>query len=287
VKFHFVDEYKAQFRIRSMCRVLGVSRSGYYAWCGRPLPRREVRNEALLVQIRETFRRSRGTYGSPRIHRALKKDGVACGRHRIARLMQLGGIVAKMEAHFRWTSTKREDIPAAANLVQRKFHADQPNRVWASDITLLRTGQGWLHLVVILDLYSRRVVGWSMRSRPTQELVVEALQMAIADRRPQAGLIFHSDRGGQYLSYEVQEALDEHGFRASTSRPGNCLDNAVVETFFKTLKTEMYYHRHFETRAEARTAVFDFIATFYNPVRLHSFLDYESPEAYERALNAA
>jgi putative transposase len=287
VKFHFVDEYKDQFRIRSMCRILGVSRSGYYAWCGRPLPRREVRNEALLVQIRETFRRSRGTYGSPRIHRALRKDGVSCGRHRIARLMQLGGIVAKMEAHFRWTSTKRDDIPAAANLVQRQFHADKPNRVWASDITLLRTGQGWLHLVVILDLYSRRVVGWSMRSRPTQELVVEALQMAIADRRPAPGLIFHSDRGGQYLSYEVQEALDEHGFRASTSRPGNCLDNAVVETFFKTLKTEMYYHRHFATRAEARTAVFDFIATFYNPIRLHSSLDYESPEAYERALNAA
>ena len=192
-----------------------------------------------------------------------------------------------LPAHFRWTSTKRDDIPAAANLVQRKFHADQPNRVWASDITLLRTGQGWLHLVVILDLYSRRVVGWSMRSRPTQELVVEALQMAIADRRPEAGLIFHSDRGGQYLSYEVQEALDEHGFLASTSRPGNCLDNAVVETFFKTLKTEMYYHRHFATRAEARTAVFDFIATFYNPIRLHSFLDYESPEEYERALSAA
>jgi putative transposase len=140
VKFHFVDEYKDQFRIRSMCRVLGVSRSGYYAWCERPLPRREVRNEALLVQIRETFRRSRGTYGSPRIHRALRKNGVSCGRQRIARLMQLGGIVAKMEAHFRWTSTKREDIPAAANLVQRQFHADQPNRVWASDITLLRTG---------------------------------------------------------------------------------------------------------------------------------------------------
>jgi transposase InsO family protein len=201
--------------------------------------------------------------------------------------MQLEGIIAKTEAHFRWTSTKREDIPAAANLVQRKFHADQPNRIWASDITLLRTGQGWLHLVVILDLYSRRVVGWSMRSRPTQQLVVEALEMAIADRRPEPGLIFHSDRGGQYLSYEVQELLDAHGFLASTSRPGNCLDNAVVETFFKTLKTEMYYHRHFATRHEARTAVFDFIATFYNPIRLHSFLDYESPEAYERALSAA
>ena len=287
MKFHFVEKYRDQFRIRSMCRVLGVSRSGFYAWSGRPLPRRETRNEALIVQIRETFRRSRGTYGSPRIHRALKKVGVSCGRHRVARLMQLEGIIAKTEAHFRWTSTKREDIPAAANLVQRKFHADQPNRIWASDITLLRTGQGWLHLVVILDLYSRRVVGWSMRSRPTQQLVVEALEMAIADRRPEPGLIFHSDRGGQYLSYEVQEALDAHGFLASTSRPGNCLDNAVVETFFKTLKTEMYYHRHFATRHEARTAVFDFIATFYNPIRLHSSLDYESPEAYERHLNAA
>jgi putative transposase len=212
---------------------------------------------------------------------------VPCGRHRVARLMQLEGIIAKTEAHFRWTSTKREDIPAAANLVQRKFHADHPNRIWASDITLLRTGQGWLHLVVILDLYSRRVVGWSMRSRPTQQFVVEALEMAIADRRPEPGLIFHSDRGGQYLSYEVQEALDAHGFLASTSRPGNCLDNAIVETFFKTLKTEMYYHRHFATRTEARTAVFDFIATFYNPIRLHSALDYESPETYERNLNAA
>jgi len=287
VKFHFVEKYRDQFRIRSMCRVLGVSRSGFYAWCGRPLPRREARNEVLVVQIRETFRRSRGTYGSPRIHRALRKVGVSCGRHRVARLMQLEGIVAKTEAHFRWTSTKREDIPAAANLVQRKFEAERPNRIWASDITLLRTGQGWLHLVVILDLYSRRVVGWSMRSRPTQQLVVEALEMAIADRKPEPGLIFHSDRGGQYLSYEVQELLDANGFLASTSRPGNCLDNAVVETFFKTLKTEMYYHRHFATRSEARTAVFDFIATFYNPIRLHSALDYESPEAYERNLNAA
>lgn len=287
MRFHFVDRYKSQFRVRIMCRVLGVSRSGYYAWRGRPLPRREALNEVLLGQIRETHRRSRGTYGSPRIHRALRKIGVPCGRHRIARLMQLFGIVSKTEKHFRWTSTKREDIPAAPNLVDRQFHADEPNRLWCSDITLLRTNQGWLHLAVILDVYSRRVVGWSMRSRPTSQVVVEALQMAIADRRPQPGLIFHSDRGGQYLSYEVQEALDEHGFHASTSRPGNCLDNAIVETFFKTLKTEMYYHQQFRTRAEARVAVFDFIATFYNPTRLHSSLDYESPEDYERRLEAA
>lgn len=287
MRFRFVDEYKHQFRIRSLCQVLGVSRSGYYAWQGRPLPRREGRNEALLVHIRDTYLRSRGIYGSPRIHRALRKVGVRCGRHRIARLMQISGIVAKTEKHFRWTSTKREDIPAAPNLVKREFTAERPNRIWASDITMLRTGQGWLHLAVILDVYSRRVVGWSMRSRPTGQLVLEALQMAIVERRPAPGLIFHSDRGGQYLSYEVQEALDEHGFQASTSRPGNCLDNAVVETFFKTLKTEMYYHQHFPTRAEARRAVFDFIASFYNRTRLHSSLDYQSPEDYESRLNAA
>lgn len=287
MKFHFMEAHRARFRLGSLCRVLGVSRSGYYAWRGRPIPRREERNQALLLHIREAYETGRQAYGSPRVHRALRKQGIPGGRHRIARLMRLEGIVACTEKRFLQTATKRDEIPAAPDLLQRRFYAAGPNRCWVSDITSLRTGQGWLHLAIVLDLFSRRIVGWAMHPNLTQEIVLEALEMALAERRPEAGLIFHSDRGGQYLSSSVQEVMDRHGLVASNSRPGNCLDNAVAESFFHTLKTELYYHRHYRTREEARLDVFDFIAAFYNRTRLHSTLGYHSPEEYEKLHCAA
>ena len=273
--------HRDQFRLRSLCCVLGVSRSGYYAWRGRSLPHREQRNAALLVQIRAAYERGRRAYGAPRVHQELVHRGIPCGRHRVARLMRREGIVACTERRFRWTATPRSELPAAPNRLQREFWASAPNRRWISDITSLRTGQGWLHLAIVLDLFSRRIVGWAMHATLTQALAREALAMALADRHPAPGLLFHSDRGGQYLSASVQQLLDAHGLVASTNRPGTCLDNAVAESFFHTLKTELVYHHHYRTREEARLAIFDYIAAFYNRIRLHSSVGYRSPEDHE------
>jgi transposase InsO family protein len=245
------------------------------------VPRREQRNEALLTHIRAAYERGRRAYGAPRVHHDLLQQGIPCGRHRIARLMRREGLVACTERRFRWTATPRSELPAAPNRLQRQFWASAPNRRWISDITSLRTGQGWLHLAIVLDLFSRRIVGWAMHATLTQELVREALAMALADRHPAPGLLFHSDRGGQYLSASVQQLLDAHGLVASTNRPGNCLDNAVAESFFHTLKTELVYHHHYRTREAARLAIFDYIAAFYNRTRLHSSVGYRSPDDYE------
>jgi len=283
VKFPFIAAHRPHFRLRSLCRVLGVSRSGYYAWLARPAPRRAERNQALLVHIRAAYERGRRTYGAPRIHQALVQQGIAAGRHRIARLMRCEGIVACTERRFRWTATPRSELPAAPNRLQREFTAPAPNRRWVSDITSFPTGQGWLHLAIVLDLFSRRVVGWAVHAALTQALVREALAMALAERRPAPGLLFHSDRGGQYLAASVQELLDAHGIVASTNRPATCLDNAVAESFFHTLKTELIYHHHYRTREEARLAIFDYIATFYNRTRLHSSVGYRSPDHHELA----
>ena len=283
MKFPFIAAHRPHFRLRSLCRALGVSRSGYYAWLARPAPRRAERNQALLVHIRAAYERGRRTYGAPRIHQALVQQGIAAGRHRIARLMRCEGIVACTERRFRWTATPRSELPAAPNRLQREFTAPAPNRRWVSDITSFPTGQGWLHLAIVLDLFSRRVVGWAVHAALTQALVREALAMALAERRPAPGLLFHSDRGGQYLAASVQELLDAHGIVASTNRPATCLDNAVAESFFHTLKTELIYHHHYRTREEARLAIFDYIATFYNRNRLHSSVGYRSPDHHELA----
>jgi len=281
MKFHFIAAHRREFRLRSLCRVLGVSPSGFYAWAARPAPRRAERNDALLVHIRAAYARGRQAYGAPRIHQELVRQGVACGRHRVARLMRREGIVACTERRFRWTATPRAELPAAPDRLRRDFRADAPDRRWVSDITSVRTGQGWLHLAVVLDLYSRRVVGWAMAGTLTQELVREALAMALADRRPAPGLLFHSDRGGQYLAASVQRLVESHGLVPSTSRPGRCLDNAVAESFFHTLKTELVYQHRYRTREAARLAIFDYIAAFYNRTRRHSSVGYRSPEEHE------
>jgi transposase InsO family protein len=279
-----MDAQRREFRVGTMCEVLGVSRSGYYAWRRRPASRRDESNAKLTETIRVIHEQSRQIYGSPRIYATLQQRGIACGRHRVARLMREEGIRSKTKRRFRSIATKRAEMPAAPNRLERRFTAARPNRVWASDITIVKTAQGWLHLAIVLDLFSRKVVGWATSTAVTQTLALEALQRAFATRRPQPGLLHHSDRGGQYLSAAYQHLLDEHGAHCSMSRPGNCLDNAAVESFFHTLKTELVYQQHYRTREQARLAIFEYIESFYNRTRLHSTLDYRSPEEYERSV---
>jgi transposase InsO family protein len=264
-----------------MCEVLGISRSGYYAWRRRPRSLRDETNAMLADTIRSIHAESRGIYGSPRVYAALRRLGIACGRHRVARLMRDDGIRSRTKRRFRYIATKREEGPAAPNRLERRFRTIRPNRVWVSDITIVKTAEGWLHLAIVLDLFSRRIVGWAMSTTVTQTLALEALRMAFATRRPKPGLVHHSDRGGQYLSAAYQHLLDAHGAVCSMSRPGNCLDNAVAESFFHTLKTELVYQQLYRTREEARSAIFEYVEAFYNRTRLHSTLDYRSPEEYE------
>ena len=281
MKFHFIAAHRAEFRVQSLCRVLGVSRSGFYAWERRPRPRQAQRNDALLVHIRAAYASSRRTYGAPRIHHELCTQGVPAGRHRIARLMRHEGIVACTERRFRWTATARAELPAPPDRLRRDFTAEAPDQRWVSDITSVRTGQGWLHLAIVLDLYARRIVGWAMAPVLDQQLAHEALAMAVAERRPAPGLLFHSDRGGPFLSLRVQHLAQRAGLLLSTSRPGRCLDNAVAESFFHTLKTELVYQHRYRTREEARLAIFDYIAAFYNRTRRHSSNAYRSPDEQE------
>jgi transposase InsO family protein len=270
-----------------MCEVLKVSRSGFYSWLHRQPSRREREDEAIAAQAREIHRRSHGIYGSPRVFKELRDEGLRWGRHRVARIMREEGLRARCTKHFRWTANKRETLPSSPDLLRRNFQASSPNRVWVADITVIRTGEGWLNLAMVLDLFSRKIVGWATSPNARQELPIEALQMAIRQRRLEPGLVHHSDRGAQYSSAEYQNILDENGARCSMSRPGNCLDNAVAESFFHSLKTEWIYHAHYKTRREARLAIFEYIEGFYNTVRRHSSLDYRSPEAYERDQLAA
>jgi putative transposase len=272
--------------VRSLCRVLGVSPSGFYAWVRRPAPRQPQRNAALLVHIRAAHTASRRTDGAPRIHQELQAQGIPAGRHRLARLMRREGIVACTERRFRWTATARAELPAAPDRLRRDFTATAPDQRWVSDITSVRTGQGWLHLAVVLDLSARRLVGWAMAPTLDQQLAHEALAMALTQRGPAPGLLFHSDRGGPFLSLRVQQLAQRRGLVRSTSRPGRCLDNAVAESFFHTLKTELVYQHRDRTREEARLAIFEYIAAFYNRTRRHSSNAYRSPDDHE-ALYAA
>jgi transposase InsO family protein len=282
VKFRFVQEYRETFRVGKMCEVLKVSRSGYYAWRNRGPSEREQEDRRLAAQIREIHEANRKVYGSPRIYSALRSRGIRCGKHRVAKIMRLESLRGRSKQRFRSTATVRAELPAAPNRLLRNFRPHRPNRVWAGDITQIRTGQGWLYLAVLLDLFSRKVVGYATASRAHQDLALEALEMAIQSRRPEPGLLHHTDRGGQYTSAEYQNRLDLYGMTCSMSRAGKCVDNAVAESFFHTLKTEWLYHFRFRTREQARLAIFDYVEAFYNRIRIHSTLGYRSPEEYER-----
>jgi putative transposase len=264
-----------------MCCVLGVSASAYYEWEREQESEHERRDGELLALIRAVFALFRGRYGAPRIQRRLAKDGVHVSRKRVARLMREAGLRAKGARKYKATTDSNHALPVAPNLLERRFTVDQPNVAWVSDITYLWTRQGWMYLAVIIDLYSRKVVGWSLRERMTAELVCEALEAAVEQRRPPPGLIFHSDRGSQYASRAFRRRLWRYRMRQSMSRKGNCWDNAVAESFFATLKKELVRDRPFDTRAAARTDVFEYIEIFYNRQRAHSLLGYETPTSFE------
>lgn len=274
------------FEVKIMCRVLGVSRGGYYTWLKRgdqPPCNREETNRQLRDAIQATFKRSRGTYGAPRIHAELNRSGWACSRGRVARLMRRAGMMARRKKAFKPTTTlSRHDYPVAPNLLARRFEANRPDEKWLCDITYIPTREGWLYLAVVLDIYSRRVVGWAMDSHMEQELVAHALQMASMSRRPLEGLLHHSDRGSQYAAYDYQRLLKSHRMVVSMSRKGNCYDNAMMESFFATLKAECATGVY-DTRQEARRSIFEYIEVWYNRQRRHSALGYASPETFEQS----
>ena len=286
MRFRFIEDRRADYPVRIMCDVLDVSPAGYYAWRSRPESQRSSDNRDLLEDIQRVHRDNHGRYGSPRVHEELKAQGRGASRGRIERLMRHHGIRAIMARPRRaGTTDSRHDLPIAPNLLDRNFVADAPNRIWLADITYVETDQGWLYLAAILDLYSRRIVGWAMADHLRADLPLAALRMAISAQRPGAGLIHHSDRGVQYASSEYRNALQSAGFSASMSRKGDCYDNAPMESFFHTLKTELVHHRQYKTRSEAQHDIFAFIEGFYNRTRLHSAIGYIAP--VEMELNAA
>lgn len=268
--------------IEDMARILGVSRSGYYQFCRRSPSKRQLENEALLGEIQRVFQRSRETYGSPRIHAELKEQGQKCSRPRVARLMKKFGIAAKMRRLFRTTTTPSYRRVAAPNLLEQDFTAAAPNQKWVADVTYIRTMEGWLYLAVVLDLYSRKVVGLAMDKSLHTELVLKALEQALQRRQPAEGLRHHSDRGCQYTSDAFQALLAKNKVACSMSGTGNCYDNAVAESFFHTLKTEWIYFERYDNREQARRSIFEYVEVFYNNQRRHSTVGYLSPAEFER-----
>jgi len=272
---------KAHFEVRAMCRVFGIAPSTYYGWEQEQQCGRAVRDEQLLTSVQRIFAANRGRYGAPRVRRELLREGVGIGRKRVARLMREAGLRAKSRRKYKPTTDSNHSLPVAPNLLARDFRTERPDVAWVSDITYLWTRQGWLYLAVILDLYSRRVVGWRLSDRMTASLVCDALDDAARQRRPARGLVFHSDRGSQYASHAFRRRLQRRNMRQSMSRRGNCWDNAVTESFFATLKKELVRGRAFDTRDQARSEVFEYIEVFYNRHRTHSLLNYETPDAFE------
>jgi transposase InsO family protein len=283
VKFGFIQTEKATYPVRVLCRTLQVSASGFYAWCRRGLSPRAREDAVLKVEIRAAHAASNRTYGSPRILADLKANGQRVGRKRVARLMREEGIEGQRKRRFRTTTDSRHSHPVAANHLNRDFSASAPNEVWVSDITYIWTREGWMFLAAIMDLFSRRVVGWSMDSHIDQTLVLDALSMALRTRQPKPGLLHHSDRGVQYAGADYQEQLRKSGIVCSMSRKGDCWDNAVAESFFSTLKSELVHRADYVRRSQAKASVFEYIETFYNPRRRHSALGYLSPVEHERA----
>jgi putative transposase len=272
--------------VEVMCRVLEVSRSGYYAWRGRAPSVTAQRQVALTEQIRQVHAASRQVYGAPRVHRELLAADVRCARGTVAKLMRKAAIRSKRQRRFVVRTTdSRHGHPLAANCLNRRFERPQPNQAWVADITYIATGEGWLYLAAVLDLHSRKIVGWATGDSLAAELCCRALQMALLQRRPRPRVLHHSDRGVQYACDEYQQLLSQHGLSRSMSRTGNCYDNAVMESFFGTLKTELVHHETYPTRAAAQQSLFEYIEVFYNRRRLHSTLDYVSPADYEARLS--
>lgn len=282
MRFKLIDAAKEEFPVQRLCKVLAVSPSGYFAWRSRPSSRRQREDLVLLAHVRSAFALSNGTYGSPRMTRELQDAGLAVGRRRTARLMRENGLRARQPRRFKRTTDSLHAFPVAPNLIAQDFSTERPDEKWGADISYIWTREGWLYLAVVMDLFARRVVGWAVSDRLHKELVLAALRRALVVRRPEAGLLHHSDRGSQYCSIEYQAELRRHGILISMSGKGNCYDNSMVETFFKTLKSELVWRTAFQTRAEASQALARYIDGFYNPVRRHSALDFVSPAQFER-----
>jgi putative transposase len=282
MRFELIDVGSEAFPVKRLCQVLEVSPSGYFAWRGRPASPRQREDLVVLAHIRSAFALSHETYGSPRMTRELQDGGLSVGRRRTARLMRENGLRARQTRRFKRTTDSHHALPVAPNLLEQDFSATRSNEKWNADISYLWTSEGWLYLAVVLDLFARRVVGWAVSDRLHKELALEALRKALVIRQPGEGLTHHCDRGSQYCSLEYQAVLKKHGIAISMSGKGNCFDNAVVETFFKTLKSEMVWRSVFQTRAEAKEAIGRYIDGFYNPIRRHSTLDYVSPAQFER-----
>ncbi len=281
MRYACIDRRRDCYPVRMMCRLLEVSASGYYAWCARPESARAQRDRALMSEIRRIHEASKGVYGSPRVHAELLGEGLRVGRHKVARLMRLERLRGCPKRRFRATTQREPSHPVAENLLQQDFTAVAPNQRWAADITYISTAQGWLYLAVVMDLYSRRIVGWSMSRWMSRHLVVDALRMALAARRPGGPLIHHSDRGGQYTSDDFRDELAKHGIACSMSASANCYDNAVVESFFGLLKRERVNRVRYRTRDQARADLFEYIEVFYNRKRRHGSLGNVSPVDFE------
>lgn len=282
MSFAFIDAERARFPVSRMCEVPGVSQSGFFAWKGRPASRRQQDDLIYLAHIRTAFELSNGTYGSPRMHRDLVDDGHSIGRRRVSRLMRENGLTARQKRRFKRTTDSQHAWPVAPNLIDQNFSAEGKDQKWGADISYIWTAEGWLYLAVIVDLFSRRVVGWATSDRLKQDLALHALKRAVVSRRPSAGLIHHSDRGSQYCSIDYQAELRKQGFLISMSGKGNCYDNSMVETFFKTIKAELIWPVAWQSRSQAENAIARYIDGFYNPVRRHSSLDFQSPVQFER-----
>ena len=279
MKYQFIHDHYPQMGLKRLCALLGCSRSSYYHW-----QHRRPQQDALMERIRQIYLESQRRYGSPRVYQALRQEGHRCNHKRIARLMRCSGLQAKMVRRFKKTTHSSSTKTIAPDLVRRSFTAPQANRVWTSDITYIWTREGWAYLAIVMDLYSRMIVGWEVGARMTASLVTTAVDRALFWRTPTAEMILHSDRGAQYASGELRTLTHHHQIRLSMGHTGSCYDNAVTESFFHTLKTEHIYFQQYNTRQEARTSIFEYIETFYNQRRLHSALGYRSPVQFELSM---
>ena len=282
MSFALIDAKRAGVPIETACSVLNVSVSGYYAWTKRKASARQTNDMIMLAHIRAEFSTSNETYGSPRMHAELTESGLAIGLHRVARLMSDNGMKARQKTRFKKTTDSDHGGPVATNVLDQDFTAERPNEKWGVDISYVWTAEGWLYLAIVLDLYSRRIVGWSTSDRMKRTLAIDALQRAINLRKPSPGLIHHSDRGSQYCSADYRQLVRDHGFVASMSGRGNCYDNAMVESVFKTIKSELIWRTAFVSREQASKAIGHYIEGFYNPRRRHSSLGYVSPATFEK-----
>ena len=282
MRFAFIADNKGMLPVNRLCQIMNVSPRGYRSFCSRPLSASQRKDLVVLAHIREQFALSLGSYGRPRMTEELKETGVDVGHRRVGRIMRENSIRVERSKKYKVTTDSNHKFNIAPNLLDRDFNADKPNQKWAGDISYIWTREGWLYLAVILDLHSRRVIGWAVSNRMKRDLAIRALEMAINLRKPPKGCIHHTDRGSQYCSHDYQKILRKHGFKVSMSGKGNCFDNAAVETFFKTIKAELIWRQSWPTRRAAELAIFNYINGFYNARRKHSALGWKSPLAFER-----